>query len=176
MKCLCSQLNSIVHHHASSSRESLTLSDQIDEATKYIKQKEEIIAELKQKKDHLVDVNGKLSSRKGYSLNSPVQIEVHVKGSALEVILVTGLECEFVFTEAIRIVLEEHAEVVNASYSVVGTTVFHSIHAKGKKSAQKKKLHLQKIRLTIACISVIGEDAARPEVARITERLKKFAL
>ncbi|KMT04229.1 hypothetical protein BVRB_8g183050 isoform B [Beta vulgaris subsp. vulgaris] len=152
MKCLCSQLNSIVHHHASSSRESLTLSDQIDEATKYIKQKEEIIAELKQKKDHLVDVNGKLSSRKGYSLNSPVQIEVHVKGSALEVILVTGLECEFVFTEAIRIVLEEHAEVVNASYSVVGTTVFHSIHAK------------------------IGEDAARPEVARITERLKKFAL
>ncbi|XP_048491256.1 transcription factor bHLH162 isoform X2 [Beta vulgaris subsp. vulgaris] len=131
MKGLYSQLNSLVHHDVSSSRDSLPLPDQIDEATKYIKKLEENVMNLKEKKDSLVGVDGKYSNIRGYSLNSPVQIEVHEKGSAVEVILVTGLECQFVFTEAMRIVHEEHAEVVNASYSVVGTTVFHSIHAKG---------------------------------------------
>lgn len=111
-------------------QDSLPLPDQIDEATKYIKKLEENVMNLKEKKDSLVGVDGKYSNIRGYSLNSPVQIEVHEKGSAVEVILVTGLECQFVFTEAMRIVHEEHAEVVNASYSVVGTTVFHSIHAK----------------------------------------------
>lgn len=99
-----------------------------------------------------VDQKYSSSSRRSYSLNSPVQIEVHEKGGVLEVFLVTGLECQFVFTEAVRIFHEEHAEIVNASYSVAGSTVFHSIHAK------------------------LREDGSSHGVARITERLKKFAL
>lgn len=158
MKGLCSQLNSLVHHDSSSSRDTLTLPDQLQAATEYIKRLQENVANLKRKKEGLLefDCNNSSSSsssrRRGYSLNSPVQIEVHEKSSAIEVVLSTGLECQFVFTEAIRIVHEEHAEVINASYHVVGNTVFHSIHAQ------------------------IKENATSHGVARITERLNKFAL
>ncbi|KAL2931878.1 hypothetical protein RDABS01_037288 [Bienertia sinuspersici] len=134
MKCLYNQLSSLVHHDSSSSKGILAMPDQLDEATEYIKKLEKNVADLKRKKDSLINadenLNKCISSKKCYTLNSPVQIEVHEKGNAMEVILVTGLECQFVFTEAIRIVHEEHTEVVNASYSVVGSTVFHSIHAK----------------------------------------------
>ncbi|KAL2931929.1 hypothetical protein RDABS01_037339 [Bienertia sinuspersici] len=156
MKCLYNQLNSLVHHDSSSSREILALPDQLDEATEYIKKLEKNVADLKRKKDSLVNVDGNsnnsVSNKRFYTLNSPVQIEVHEKGNGVEVILVTGLECQFVFTEAIRIVHEENAEVVNASYSVVGSTVFHSIHAK------------------------IEEDGTSQGVTRIRERLQKFVL
>lgn len=59
------------------------------------------------------------------------QIEVHENGSALEVVLITGLDCQFMFNETIRVLHEEGADIVNASFSVVNEdTVFHTIHCK----------------------------------------------
>lgn len=60
----------------------------------------------------------------------PPQIDIHEKGSALEVVLITGLDFQFMFNETIRVIHEEGAEIVNASFSVVDDTVFHTIHAK----------------------------------------------
>lgn len=57
-------------------------------------------------------------------------IEVREKGSALEIVLITGLDFRFMFCETIRLLHDEGAEVVNASFSVVDDTIFHSIHSK----------------------------------------------
>uniref|UniRef100_A0A7C9D6J0 BHLH domain-containing protein n=1 Tax=Opuntia streptacantha TaxID=393608 RepID=A0A7C9D6J0_OPUST len=131
MKNLYSQLNSLVPHQGSSSGEPMTLPDQIDEATNYIKQLQMNVEELKQTRDSLRSSdrpNGKSKSRRGSSY-SPVQIDVTENCGALEVTLVTGLECQFFFNEVIRILHEENADVLNASYSVVEDTAFHTIHA-----------------------------------------------
>ncbi|KAJ8444140.1 hypothetical protein Cgig2_029915 [Carnegiea gigantea] len=153
LKQLYSQLYSLVPNPASSSGEPKRLPDQIEEAINYIKNLQEDVGKLKQKKDSLLGIDtSKANSRKRLLLNSPVQIEVNENGGGLEVTLVTSLECQFVFTEVIRILHEESAEVFDASYSVVGGPVFHTIHAQ------------------------IGEAAANNAVARIAERLKKFTL
>lgn len=51
-------------------------------------------------------------------------------GSVIEVILITGSDCQFMFTEVIRVLHEERAEIVRANYSVKDNTVFHIIHSK----------------------------------------------
>lgn len=56
------------------------------------------------------------------------QVEIRHMGSTVEVSVVTALDCQFIFNEFIRILHEEQADVVNASYSVVKDTVFHTIH------------------------------------------------
>ncbi|XP_021726460.1 transcription factor bHLH162-like [Chenopodium quinoa] len=150
MKNLCSQLNSLVPQDPSSYPRAVP--DQIGDATNYIRQLQENVENLRQTRDELQGGGGSSGSGGGYSTNSPVQIEVNENGSALEVTLVTGLECQFVFTEAIRILHEENAEVVNASYSVAENIVFHTIHAQ------------------------LGEAASSNAVARITQRLKNFEL
>ncbi|KAJ8444138.1 hypothetical protein Cgig2_029913 [Carnegiea gigantea] len=152
MKNLYSQLHSLVPREGSSSGEPMTLPDQIDEATNYIKQLQMNVEELKEKRDNLRSSdrpNGKSKSRRGSSY-SPVQIDVNENCGTLEVTFVTGLECQFVFNEVIRILHEENAEVLNASYSVVEDTAFHTIHAQ------------------------VGEDASNYSAARISERLKKL--
>ncbi|XP_010667753.1 transcription factor bHLH162-like [Beta vulgaris subsp. vulgaris] len=151
MKNLYSQLNSLIPNQDPSR----PLPDQLDEATNYIKQLQGNVENLRQTRDGMMGVGGSQgssSTRPGYSSNSSVQIEVNENGSALEVTLVTGLECQFVFTEAVRILHEENAEVVNASYSVAENTVFHTIHAQ------------------------IGEAATSDAGARITRRLKNFEI
>lgn len=71
---------------------------------------------------------GASSSNTG-GLNLP-NIDVRVMGSALEVVLITGLNCQFMFSDIIRMLHEEGAEVVSASFSVLDHTVFHTIHSK----------------------------------------------
>jgi len=114
-------------------QETKRLPDQTEEATNYIKNLQEEVGKLKEKKDKLLGTDrsntSKANCRKRLLLNSPVQIEVNENGGALEVTLVTSLECQFVFTEVIRILHEENAEVFDASYSVVQGPAFHTIHA-----------------------------------------------
>ncbi|KAA8519778.1 hypothetical protein F0562_014121 [Nyssa sinensis] len=148
MKSLYSKLNSLVPHQTS--QEVLSLPDQLYEAANYIKELQTTLEKLKEKKERLMGTdrpNANLSG--GVGLRSP-QIEVHQVGSALEVVLITGLDCQFMFNESIRIIHEEGTEVINASFSVIDDTVFHTIHSK------------------------IGESAPVNAAARISERLKKF--
>uniref|UniRef100_A0A803LLI2 BHLH domain-containing protein n=1 Tax=Chenopodium quinoa TaxID=63459 RepID=A0A803LLI2_CHEQI len=151
LKILYSELNTLIPRDDASSPKAIP--DQIDDATNYIKQLKSNIENLKQTRDNILGVGRVSSSRTSYySKNSPVQIEVRLNGSALLVTLITGLECQFVFTEAIRILHEENIEVVNANYCVTGNIVLHTIHAQ------------------------IGEAVTTDTVARITQRLKKFEL
>ncbi|XP_074267762.1 transcription factor bHLH162-like [Silene latifolia] len=164
MKDLYSQLNSLVPQDASRSRDGMPLPDQIDEATNYITQLHGNVENLRQQRDSLRgggsgsgsggsgSGSGSSRGRRTGLSNSPVQVQINETGGALEIILVTGLECQFVFTEAMRILSEENVDVIDANYSVVESTVFHTIHAQ------------------------VGEAASRNAVARVTERLQRFAL
>ncbi|KAL7213053.1 hypothetical protein ACSBR2_015706 [Camellia fascicularis] len=151
MKTLYSKLHSLVHPH-NTKLEAMSLTDQIDEAANYIKKLQKNLEKLKQKRDSLMGVEkpkARMKSTTNVGLRSP-QIEINVMGSALDVVLITGLDCQFMFNETIRVIHEEGAEIVNASFSVVDDTVFHTIHSK------------------------VGESGLGCGVASITERLKKF--
>ncbi|KAL0407377.1 UNVERIFIED_CONTAM: hypothetical protein Slati_4051600 [Sesamum latifolium] len=80
-----------------------------------------------------------------------INISISVSGSSLDVVMTTALDYQFMFARVVRMLHEEGAEVVNASFSVVDNTVFHTIHSE-----------------------VNGEYGAEREGARICERLRKF--
>lgn len=141
--------------------EATSLPDQLDEAAKYIKRLQTNLERMKETKDRLMGIekpDAAATSSSGNSsgtimtgLRSP-QIEIHEMGSALEVVLITGLDFQFMFIETIRLLHEEGVEIVNASFNVVEDTIFHTIHSK------------------------IGDSvSAHDASARISERLKKFA-
>ncbi|KAL8129708.1 hypothetical protein V2J09_018863 [Rumex salicifolius] len=119
MKNLFSHLNSLLpHHHGSTSRENMSLPGQIEEATKYIKKMQAQIERLKVKKSSLL-INSSSNSAGGSNLHQRYidsgvktpQIEVHLAGnSALQIVLITGVDCQFIFTEALRVLHDEGAE------------------------------------------------------------------
>lgn len=158
MKKLFAHLNSLLpHHDEATSRENLSLPDQIDQTTKYIKKLQAQLERLKEKKSSLTLASSSSNQRSSESssdcgLKSP-KIEIHVAGdSALQVVLITGIDSQNIFTEAIRVIQDEGGEVVNASFSVMDdSTVFHTIHAKIEECSQHQVA-----------------------IARITERLNRF--
>ncbi|CAI9087435.1 OLC1v1021502C2 [Oldenlandia corymbosa var. corymbosa] len=125
MKTLLTQLNSLVPHQ--SNKEALSLPDRIGEAISYIKTKQIRLEELKEKRDSLIEP--KKSKNVMGSLREP-HVDVQEMGSALQVVLITGSDCRFMFREAIRVLHEEGAQVVNASFYVAGDTIFHTLHSK----------------------------------------------
>ncbi|KAH9626972.1 hypothetical protein KSS87_017823 [Heliosperma pusillum] len=137
MKDLYSQLNSLVtssNNASSSSKGPKSLPDQIDQATNYVKKLQDDVENLKKTKESLVDVSTLHSNTNNIVhnniLKSRVQIDLHENGNELQVIFITGSDCRHIFTQFIRILHEELAEVLNASYSVDNNVVFHNIHAK----------------------------------------------
>ncbi|KAK2642138.1 hypothetical protein Ddye_023901 [Dipteronia dyeriana] len=136
MKFLYNRLNSLVPHQIP--MEATSLPDQLKEAANYIKRLQIKLERMKEKKDRLImrtdrsmisETTTTAMAAQGLMMKSP-HIEIHVKGSALEVVLITGLEFQFMFSETISLLHEEGAEIVNASFSVVNDTVFHTIHSK----------------------------------------------
>ncbi|XP_014518226.1 transcription factor bHLH162 [Vigna radiata var. radiata] len=128
MKTLFRKLNSLVPHQTS---KAVSLPDQLEEATNYIKKLQMNMEKMEKKKNKLlgieranVSMNGR-GERVGFK--SP-RIEIQQMGSTLEVVLITGLDSQFMFSETIRVLHEEGLDVVNASYNVIEDAVFHSIH------------------------------------------------
>lgn len=147
MKSLFSKLSSLVPHN---SREVLSLPDQLEEATDYIKKLQTKLERMKERRDNIAGgVKRSSEALMARTMKVP-QVEIHEMGSVLEVVLITGLDCQFLFSEAIRVLQEEKAEVVNASFSVLGTNVFQTIHSK------------------------ISDSDPHYGAARISERLKKM--
>lgn len=113
-----------------------SLPDQLDEAARYIKTLQMKSEKMREKKEALMLIedqraNNASSSGEAMAVFRPPQIDIREVGSALEVVLVTGLDQhKFIFNETIRILHGEGAEVVNATYSVAENEVFHTIHAK----------------------------------------------
>ncbi|GMI72829.1 hypothetical protein like AT4G20970 [Hibiscus trionum] len=144
MKALCSKLNSLVPHH--SSREAASLPDQLDEAANYIKSLKANLERTKEKKERFM---GSVKSQETSSKSPQIQIQ-EMGSSSLVIALNTGFNNRFIFNETIRVLHEERAEIVNASFSSVDEhTVLHTIHLS------------------------IGEASA-DRAARISERLKKL--
>ena len=114
-------------------QEALSLPDQIDEAIKYIKSLETKLKKSKEKKESL-SVNGRKRSYTCTSFDaksspkSP-KMEIREMGSTLEVVLITGLDNQFLFYEIIHILHEEQAEVLTANFSISGDSIFHVVHA-----------------------------------------------
>ncbi|CAI9760188.1 unnamed protein product [Fraxinus pennsylvanica] len=149
MKSLYSQLSSLLPQQ--NSMKVVSLPDQLGEATNYIKRLQIDLEKMKQKKDRFNGVGNCISSTMG-GLKLP-HVEIHATGSVMEVTLITGLDCQFMFTEIIRMFHEEGAEVLNASFSIQDDTILHTIHSKLEES-----------------------PATEDEASRISEMLKNTSL
>ncbi|XWS15749.1 hypothetical protein CRYUN_Cryun34aG0028700 [Craigia yunnanensis] len=148
MKALYSRLNSLVPHH--NSREPASLPDQLEEAANYIKRLQTNLERMKERKDSLMGVEISTNTTRSSSGPKSPEIQIHEMGSSLVIGLTTGANSQSIFNETIRILHEEGAEVVNASFSVVDDTVFHTIHL------------------------TVGETAPDYRATRISERLTNF--
>ncbi|OMP07180.1 hypothetical protein COLO4_07560 [Corchorus olitorius] len=142
MKSLCFKLASLIpHHRFKSSKEIVSQQDQLDLATAYIKYMRERIEKLKEMKEQLIKSmegsnsnNNSIMNENGTAalgLSFPV-VELRDLGSSIEVILISGLNKNFMLYEAISILEQEGAEVVSASFSTLGGKIFHTLHAQVK--------------------------------------------
>lgn len=112
-------------------QEVISLPDQLN-AIHYIKKLQIKLEKMKVKKDEIMGMerlNTSANVRMEMDLKAP-HLEIHERGSALEVILITVLDNQLMFNGAIRLLHEEGAEVVNASFFALDDRVFHSIHSK----------------------------------------------
>ncbi|CAA7054590.1 unnamed protein product [Microthlaspi erraticum] len=158
MKALYSELNALLPQ---TSREPLTLPDQLDEAAKYIKKLQNNVEKKRERKRKLVatSASDKLNSTGSSSMSSSVDhfvptrmptIEIQETGPILQIFLVTSLEHKFMFHEIIRVLTEEiGAEIIHAGYSTADDAVFHTLHCKVEECDYEAK-------------------------SKISERLKKF--
>ncbi|XP_056170376.1 transcription factor bHLH162-like isoform X4 [Syzygium oleosum] len=134
MKNLCSELASLIpQHNITTSKQ-----DQLDQATSHIKQLKENIDGLKLRKEQAIlqsvgiDPSSSLTSSNDQEAKLgfvPPVFELRDHGLCLEVILISGRRKNFMLSEVISILEEEGAEVVSASFSVIGDKIFHTLHA-----------------------------------------------
>lgn len=105
---------------------------------------------MREQKERLLEIEKISTSMKNGEMigfKSP-EIRIQKMGSILEVVLVSGLDGQFMFNETVRVIYEEGADIVNASFSNVGDAMLHTIHAKvedGDSSDERVSQKLQKI-------------------------------
>ncbi|KAK7401953.1 hypothetical protein VNO78_13846 [Psophocarpus tetragonolobus] len=130
MKNLYSKLNSLLPNF--NPKEGMALPGKIDEAINYIKSLETQVKMAKEKKERLMkrkrthSVCSSASEAQGRL--KPPKIEINETGATLEVILICGVDNQFMFCEIIRILHKENVEVVNANSSTIGDSVIHVVH------------------------------------------------
>ncbi|KAK6261172.1 hypothetical protein QUC31_006988 [Theobroma cacao] len=136
MKALCFKLASLVpQQRFKPSKEIVSQTDQLDLAVAYIKHLRERIEKLKVIKEQMmksVEASSNIMNNNASGgLGLPV-VEIRDLGSSIEVILISGLNKNFMLYEVIGILEQEGAEVVSASFSTVGGKIFHNLHAQVK--------------------------------------------
>ncbi|KAG6635226.1 transcription factor bHLH162-like [Carya illinoinensis] len=132
MKGLCFKLASLIPdlHYFKPSRDMVSQQDKLDYATRYITQLRERIEKLKRRKERAVAVSLGNSSNMGIGSSLPI-VDLRDLGSSIEVILISGLQKNFMY-EVTCILQEEGGEVVSSSFHTVGDKIFHTIHAQAK--------------------------------------------
>uniref|UniRef100_A0A453DN33 BHLH domain-containing protein n=1 Tax=Aegilops tauschii subsp. strangulata TaxID=200361 RepID=A0A453DN33_AEGTS len=150
MKGLCLKLSSLLPassaHHLrhysstsssppSSNKDAATQLDQLDSAAAYIKQLRARIEDLKRRKQAALSGNtvGCSSSvsagdYKSQTAALPV-IEVRHQDGTLDVALASEAGRPFRLHEVMAVLEQEGAEVVSASFSVVGDKIFYTLHS-----------------------------------------------
>ncbi|KAJ9170945.1 hypothetical protein P3X46_019005 [Hevea brasiliensis] len=136
MKTLFSNLNSLLPKQTS--KEALSLPDQIDEAINYIKSLEAKLKKSKEKKESLSGrkrpFSNCTSSFESTSTSRAPQLQIREMGSSLQIVLISGLDNQFIFYDIIRILQDEGVEIASASFSVSGNSIFHVVHAQMRES------------------------------------------
>lgn len=115
-------------------QEGLALPDKIDAAVKYIQILQVELEKYKEKKEKLMNRKREHScitnDIKSTTKPSP-HLEIHEMGPDLDMVLVNGLHDSFTsFNEIIQVLHQQGAEVVQASFSNTGSSVFHILHPK----------------------------------------------
>jgi len=111
-------------------QEAISTPEQLGEATNYIKKLQINLEKMKEKKNFLLGIqrpNVNMNRNENMGLKS-AKIKIEQIGLVLEVVLITGLDSQFLFSETLRVLHEEGVDIVNASYKVNEDSVFHSIH------------------------------------------------
>ncbi|KAK4364074.1 hypothetical protein RND71_015432 [Anisodus tanguticus] len=127
MKKLINQLYSMLPAHASTSKETIAMPDQVVAAEEYIKS---LVMKLEKKNKLLEEL--KMGTKRAQSLNatnepspstkSTPQIEFHEMGPYMFVVLMTDLDNIATFNNIIRLCHEEGVEVVSANFSLNGNS------------------------------------------------------
>ncbi|KAF2283440.1 hypothetical protein GH714_005886 [Hevea brasiliensis] len=55
-------------------------------------------------------------------------------GFSLQIVLISGVDNQFIFYEIIRILHDEGVEIASASFSVSGNSIYHVVHAQMRES------------------------------------------
>ena len=148
MKGLCLKLSSLLpssssahhlrHYSASSSsppssnKDAATQLDQLDSAAAYIKQLRARIDDLKRRKQAALSGGCSSSVSAGdykSQTNALPVIEVRHQDGTLDVALVSEAGRPFRLQEVMAVLEQEGAEVVSASFSVVGDKIFYTVHS-----------------------------------------------
>ncbi|KAJ0049177.1 hypothetical protein Pint_15422 [Pistacia integerrima] len=133
MKTLCFKLASLIpSQQIRTSKDIISQGDQLDQAATYIKQLRDRIEKLKEIKEAATESvktsNSNIMDTVNFGLRLPV-VDLRECGPSIEVVLISGLQKNFMLYEAISILEDEGAEVVSASFSTLGDKLFHTIHA-----------------------------------------------
>ncbi|KAF8657065.1 hypothetical protein HU200_060403 [Digitaria exilis] len=114
--------------------DTVTQLDQLDSAAAYIKQLKERIESLKRSKaggglsGHVAGTAAVATGVAGAAVRMPV-IEARYQDGTLDVVLISEAGRPFKLHEVITVLEQEGAEVVSASFSVVGDKIFYTIHS-----------------------------------------------
>jgi hypothetical protein len=110
----------------------VTQLDQLDSAAAYIKQLKERIEALKQRKAGGPGQAAGCASASGVSSGGGVRmpvIEVRYQDGTLDVVLISDAGRPFKLHQVITVLEQDGAEVVSASFSVIGDKIFYTIHS-----------------------------------------------
>ncbi|KAI3914501.1 hypothetical protein MKW92_052926 [Papaver armeniacum] len=169
MKSLCFKLVSLIpsttstHDNNHSSKKDIAQIDLIDQAANYIQELTKRIDKLKRKKDLLtttttlpntdsddqdfLDSNAVAASTTTCSsnagnnlLNLPILQVRNFDSTTLEVVLITGMNKQFLYYQLITVLQEEGAEVVNASFATVDDKIFYTLHSQVRAGVETSRI------------------------------------
>lgn len=147
MKALCFKLGSLIPKEDKNTKNSNNISqhDHLDQAASYIRKLKARIEKLRQRKRCAAagcrgGESGKAVENSRGIADEVVlpAVEVRYRDPVLEVVLITGAAParKFLFYEAIGVLAEEGAEVVNASFSVVNDKMFCTVHSRAVSTSE----------------------------------------
>ncbi|KAG6425268.1 hypothetical protein SASPL_115695 [Salvia splendens] len=134
MKALSCKLVSVVpDRHFSQPKELLSHIEQIDAASAYIKNMRERIEVLNRRKAQLINsCPTKTAAIDGGGGRKCPILTVKELGFGVEVMLISGLNKNFMLSQVISVIEQEAAQVRSVNMSRVGETIIHTIHAQAK--------------------------------------------
>ncbi|KAI3886181.1 hypothetical protein MKW92_039010 [Papaver armeniacum] len=156
------------HDNNHSSKKDIAQIDLIDQAANYIQELTKRIDKLKRKKDLLTTTttlpntdcddqdiitssvvatststcssNTSTESSGNNLLNLPILQVRNFDSTTLEVVLITGMNKQFLYYQLITVLEEEGAEVVNASFATVDDKIFYTLHSQVRAGVETSRI------------------------------------